>query len=87
MDSRAARMTSPQLRALYERMEFRGLLRALDGERRRRRTHPARWSSRRRAASAPSPAIRTMPPDATHPPAVPRDYDDHHSRRRSFDAG
>jgi DNA polymerase I len=58
------------LRALYERMEFRGLLRALDAD----SPAPA-GASRPTAASAPASAAASATPAAEPtPPAVPRNY-------------
>jgi DNA polymerase I len=60
------------LRALYERMEFRGLLRALDGDAPAAGAARPAASGTASAASAPTPA--SAPALAPTPPAVPRNY-------------
>jgi len=66
-----------KLRALYERLEFRGLLKALDGDPATGAATGAPAAPRSDAPRAAEPAVAGVPAAAAAPmpPAVPRDYE------------
>jgi DNA polymerase I len=61
------------LRVVYERMEFRGLLKALDGG--DSSPAPREGSGTTASASTAPEPVATTPPQAVSTPAVPRDYE------------
>ncbi len=73
MGSRASPIDTARLRALYERMEFRGLLKALDGD--AGAAAPRGTATSASGASADTTIAPVPAAEAALPPAPPREYE------------